>query len=75
MLGWAGQVKYTLLIHKKSGSFFVLGELFTSLDLPLMNLLLLTAVLVVRIDICPTQAIVEPYMLDARRHCLSHHRI
>ena len=31
-MGWTG--KHTLLIHKKSGSFFVLGELFTSLELP-----------------------------------------
>ena len=31
-MGWTG--KHTLLIHKTSGSFFVLGELFTSLELP-----------------------------------------
>nr|WP_174505637.1 tRNA epoxyqueuosine(34) reductase QueG [Acinetobacter sp. Marseille-Q1620] len=69
-MGWTG--KHTLLIHKKAGSFFVLGELFTSLDLPFdtpatkhcgsCNAC---------IDICPTQAIVEPYMLDARK-CIAY---
>lgn len=69
-MGWTG--KHTLLIHKKSGSFFVLGELFTSLDLPFdapasKHCGSCTAC----IDICPTQAIVEPYMLDARR-CIAY---
>ncbi len=69
-MGWTG--KHTLLIHKKSGSFFVLGELFTSLDLPFDEAASkhcgsCTAC----IDICPTQAIVEPYVLDARR-CIAY---
>ena len=69
-MGWTG--KHTLLIHKKSGSFFVLGELFTSLDLPsdeptTKHCGSCTAC----IDICPTQAIVEPYMLDARK-CIAY---
>ena len=69
-MGWTG--KHTLLIHKKSGSFFVLGELFTSLALPFdrpatQHCGSCTAC----IDICPTQAIVEPYMLDARR-CIAY---
>ena len=69
-MGWTG--KHTLLIHKKSGSFFVLGELFTSLDLPFDSPTTkhcgsCTAC----IDICPTQAIVEPYMLDARK-CIAY---
>lgn len=69
-MGWTG--KHTLLIHKKSGSFFVLGELFTSLDLPFdapatSHCGSCTAC----IDICPTQAIVEPYMLDARK-CIAY---
>jgi epoxyqueuosine reductase len=69
-MGWTG--KNTLLIHKKSGSFFVLGELFCSLELPFdepttkhcgsCNAC---------IDICPTQAIVKPYVLDARR-CIAY---
>ena len=69
-MGWTG--KHTLLIHKTSGSFFVLGELFTSLELPFdepatKHCGSCTAC----IDICPTQAIVEPYMLDARR-CIAY---
>ncbi|WP_298145535.1 tRNA epoxyqueuosine(34) reductase QueG [uncultured Acinetobacter sp.] len=69
-MGWTG--KHTLLIHKKSGSFFVLGELFSALDLPFdepttKHCGSCTACL----DICPTQAIVEPYMLDARK-CIAY---
>ncbi len=69
-MGWTG--KHTLLIHKKSGSFFVLGELFTSLDLPFdqptsKHCGSCSACL----DICPTQAIVEPYMLDAGK-CIAY---
>lgn len=69
-MGWTG--KHTLLIHKKSGSFFVLGELFTSLELPFdapasKHCGSCHACL----DICPTQAIVEPYMLDAGK-CIAY---
>lgn len=69
-MGWTG--KHTLLIHKTSGSFFVLGELFSSLELPFdepasKHCGSCSAC----IDICPTQAIVEPYMLDARR-CIAY---
>ena len=69
-MGWTG--KHTLLIHQKAGSFFVLGELFSSLELPFdqpasKHCGSCTACL----DICPTQAIVEPYMLDARR-CIAY---
>lgn len=69
-MGWTG--KHTLLIHKKAGSFFVLGELFTSLTLPFD-----TATTQhcgschACLDICPTGAIVEPYMLDARK-CIAY---
>lgn len=69
-MGWTG--KHTLLIHKKSGSFFVLGELFTSLDLPFdepatSHCGSCTACL----DICPTNAFVAPYQLDARK-CIAY---
>ncbi len=69
-MGWTG--KHTLLIQKKSGSFFVLGELFSSLELPFDSAATshcgsCTAC----IDICPTKAIVEPYMLDARK-CIAY---
>ncbi|MEB3753770.1 tRNA epoxyqueuosine(34) reductase QueG [Acinetobacter sp. MD2(2019)] len=69
-MGWTG--KHTLLIQKKSGSFFVLGELFTSLDLPEDSPVTAhCGSCTACINICPTQAIVEPYVLDARR-CIAY---
>ncbi len=69
-LGWTG--KHTLLLNKQAGSFFVLGELFISLALPEDNPVTdhcgsCTAC----IDICPTQAIVAPYELNAAA-CISY---
>ncbi|MDQ8952411.1 tRNA epoxyqueuosine(34) reductase QueG [Acinetobacter rudis] len=69
-MGWTG--KHTLLINKKSGSFFVLGELFTSLELPFDTPTTKhCGSCQACMDICPTQAIVEPYMLDARK-CIAY---
>lgn len=69
-MGWTG--KHTLLINKKSGSFFVLGELFSSLDLPFDSPATAhCGSCTACIDICPTKAIVEPYMLDARK-CIAY---
>lgn len=69
-LGWTG--KHTLLLNKQAGSFFVLGELFISLELPddkptqahcgSCNAC---------IDICPTQAIIAPHELNAAA-CISY---
>lgn len=69
-LGWIG--KHTNLINRKAGSWFFLGEIYT--DLPLT---LDTASenhcgsCQACLDICPTQAIIAPYQVDARR-CISY---
>lgn len=69
-MGWVG--KNTLIIHKTSGSFFVLGELFTSLKLPFDKPVTAhCGSCTACIDICPTQALVAPYQMDARR-CISY---
>ncbi len=69
-LGWQG--KHTNLVSRKIGSWFFLSAIFTTLDLPksepetdhcgsCRNCL----------DICPTDAFVGPYELDARK-CISY---
>jgi epoxyqueuosine reductase len=74
-LGWLG--KNTLLLNQRIGSWFFLGTILTSLDL--------TATLGETdspapdlcgscrrcIEACPTDALVEPYVMDARR-CISY---
>lgn len=69
-LGWQG--KHTNILSRDAGSWFFLGEIYT--NLPLASSLKeedhcgsCTAC----IDICPTQAIIKPYVLDARR-CISY---
>jgi epoxyqueuosine reductase len=69
-LGWIG--KHSNLINRKAGSWFFLGEIYTDLALPAAEATeahcgKCTACL----DICPTQAIVAPYQVDARR-CISY---
>src|SRR5512135_1924631 len=68
-LGWIG--KHTNLLSRDAGSWFFLGELYTDLPLPIDSAATEHCGTCVRcIEICPTQAIVAPYQLDARR-CIS----
>jgi epoxyqueuosine reductase len=69
-IGWRG--KHTLALRRDAGSMFFLGEIFVDLALPI------TPPVTAHcgscracIDVCPTQAIVAPYRLDARR-CISY---
>jgi epoxyqueuosine reductase len=69
-LGWIG--KHSNLINRKAGSWFFLGEIYTDLDLPIDEPTTshcgeCSACL----TICPTQAIIAPYQVDARR-CVSY---
>ncbi len=69
-MGWRG--KHTLLINKDHGSWFFLGEIYTNLPLPIdkpSNNHCGTCSSCM--EVCPTQAIVAPYQVDARR-CISY---
>ena len=69
-LGWIG--KHTCLIDKDGGSWFFLGEIYVDLPLPVDPPATAHCGTCTRcIDICPTQAIIAPYRLDARR-CIAY---
>jgi len=69
-IGWQG--KHSNILHREHGSWFFLGEIFTDMplavDAPLENH---CGRCTSCIDVCPTDAIVEPYVVDARR-CISY---
>lgn len=68
--GWRG--KHTLVLDRDGGSMFFLGELFIDMELPPTPALQAhCGSCQACIAICPTQAIVAPYRLDARR-CISY---
>ena len=69
-LGWRG--KHTLVLQRDAGSFFFLGEIFIDMALPATEPVSdHCGTCQACIHVCPTQAIVAPYQLDARR-CISY---
>ena len=70
-IGWIG--KNTLLLNEEAGSWFFLGEIYTDLPLPVTPPRERPGCGACRacISVCPTQAIIAPGILDARR-CISY---
>jgi epoxyqueuosine reductase len=68
--GWRG--KHTLVLNREAGSMFFLGEIYLDIALPPSEPVTAhCGNCSACIDICPTQAIIAPNKLDARR-CISY---
>lgn len=70
-LGWIG--KNTLLLNKEAGSWFFLGELLTTLPLPIDTPVMKDGCQNCQacLKICPTGALIDAKQIDARR-CISY---
>jgi epoxyqueuosine reductase len=70
-LGWIG--KHTNLLNREHGSWFFLGEIYTDLELPSdpPHTENYCGSCTRCLEVCPTQAIIAPYTLDARR-CIAY---
>ena len=69
-LGWRG--KHTLMLSREAGSMFFLGEILVDIALPVdAPASAHCGACQACIDVCPTQAILGPGRLDARR-CISY---
>lgn len=70
-LGWVG--KHTLLLNSQAGSWFFLGEVYTSVPLPVDETGEVNRCgdCQACLKVCPTDAFPRPYELDARR-CISY---
>ncbi|MCZ8091857.1 MAG: tRNA epoxyqueuosine(34) reductase QueG [Acidovorax sp.] len=68
--GWRG--KHTLVLNREAGSTFFLGEIYVDMALPATEPVTAhCGSCSACIDACPTQAIVAPHRVDARR-CISY---
>lgn len=68
--GWRG--KHTLVLNREAGSTFFLGEIYVDMALPPSEPVTAhCGSCTACIDVCPTQAIIAPHRLDARR-CISY---